>query len=147
MAHDLFQQVLLTALGPVLQAAGYSLDEVPVQWSGGLFRFRRRYDETLDLAVAFQLLAHPECPARFQVILARVSRTLAQPALSPASMTLSRLLWDAFQVRVLPEADHWWVYRAVPDLGSALLEAGKLLAGYGLPWLDGTLVPPEAGSS
>lgn len=147
MTHDMFHQALLTALGPALHHAGYRLDQTPIRWSGGLFCFRRSYDDVLDLVVSFQLLAHPDYPARFQVVLAREGRSAHQPVLPVVSLSLSRLLWDVFRIQVLPAAEHWWQYRDLAGLGDTLLEAGKLLAGYGLPWLDGTLVPPEAGIS
>ena len=136
-----FREALLAVLGLPLGAAGYALAELPVQWEGGLFRFRCRHDETLDRWVAYQLLAHPGYPSRFQVILRRAALPGRVPTLEPVEITLPGLLWEGYGVRVLPAPDHWWAFSDQRTLGDGLLESGKLLVGYGLPWLDGSLVP------
>jgi hypothetical protein len=138
--HDQFQQTLLTVMGQLFDAADYEPTDSPTQHSGGLFRFTRQFDASTQLRVDYQLLPHPEYPARFQITLARHPLT-QPPALPPVTITLPRLLWEVFQVQVLPDPDHWWTYRAQAQLADGLLESGKLLAGYGLPWLDGSLKP------
>ena len=55
------------------------------------------------------------------------------------AISLPRLVWDGFGVHVLPAADYWWPFADARALADGLLEAGKLLVGYGLPWLDGSL--------
>lgn len=141
--QQFFQEALVTALGQALGAAGYGPEENPVQWNGGLYRFRRRLGERLELWVMYQLLAHPDYFSRFQVVLQRVplAGEARGPALGAARISLPRLLWDVFAVRVLPGPDHWWAFHDVHTLGDGLLESGKLLIGYGLPWLDGSLTP------
>ena len=58
---------------------------------------------------------------------------------SAVRRTLSALVVEDFGVPILPSADHWWTFRDVTELGSALAEAGHLVVGYGLPWLSGDL--------
>ncbi len=132
---EAFRELLLLVLGQMFNAAGYALRASPLHWSGGLFRFERHRGGDV-LRVEYQALLHDQAPSRFQVTLARL------PGGTP--ITLPRLLWDDFGVCVLPEADHWWPFRDVADLSDGLLESGKLLAGYGLPWLDGSLLPPTS---
>ena len=139
---EAFRQALLTVQGQALEAAGYHLQSQPLQWNAGLFRFSRRDAEHL-LIVDYQLLVHPEQAARYQPRLRRASGPVATSlavATSPAdAISLPRLVWDGFGVRVLPAADYWWSFADAPVLAEGLLEAGKLLVGYGLPWLDGSL--------
>ena len=136
-----FKEALITVLGQALEAAGYTLEENPVQWSAGYFRFHRQTPDGITLQVAFQVLTHPDYPSRFRVSLRRARLQGKTPESAPAEITLARLLWDVFGVHVLPQADYWWEYRGSRTLGDALIESGKLLIGYGLPWLDGTLAP------
>lgn len=131
-AVEPFRQALLTVQGQALEAAGYCLQANPLQWNAGLLRFVRATPQHL-LIVDYQLLVHPAHPARFQPRLARDPGTDA--------ISLPRLVWDVFGVHVLPDADYWWRYEDASALAEALLEAGKLLVGYGLPWLDGSLQP------
>ncbi len=144
-ASELFRQGLLTVVGQALEAAGYRLDRAPLAWNSGLFRFRRSSENAI-LVVDFQVLAHPDRPARFQPQLARQIAAGRRSELPAARISLPRLLWDEFRVEVLPAPDYWWAFSGAPDLAEGLLEAGKLLVGYGLPWLDGSLRPgAEAG--
>jgi len=133
---EAFRELLLLVLGQMFHAAGYALESSPIHWSGGLFRFERRRESDSIRRVEYQALLHAQTASRFQVTLT--------PLPGGTSITLPRLLWDSFGVRVLPEADHWWSFCDVADLSDGLLESGKLLAGYGLPWLDGSLVPPAS---
>jgi hypothetical protein len=56
---------------------------------------------------------------------------------------LSALVVEDFGVAILPSADHWWTFRYIKELGSALAEAGHLVVAYGMPWLAGELSPPD----
>lgn len=143
---EAIRDLLVTVVGGALQAAGYALDHAPAQWISGLYRFRRSLDETMQLIVDVQVLAHPEYPSRLQVTLARAALPGKMPPLGVRKISLPRLVWDVFQVHVLPVSDYWWEFRTQRDLADVLLEAGKLLVGYGLPWLDGSL-PEQPASS
>lgn len=137
-----FQEMLLYVVGQALSAAGYVLEDNPIHWSGGLFRFQKQ-QAGLTLVIEYQMLSYEDGPARFRVALARRAdpQAEADSALAATRITLSRLLWDIFKVRVLPAADHWWTFADVQALSDGLVESGRLLVGYGLPWLDGSLVP------
>lgn len=140
LTPDKFRETLLIVIGQPLQAAGYVAVENQMQWQAGLFRFRRRIDDG-SLLVDYQLLLHAETLPRYHVRLARKTTGVQMPS---ADITLARLLWDVFAVRVLPAPDHWWQVHGLRSLGDGLLESGKLLVAYGLPWLDGTLTPDDS---
>lgn len=150
--QEYFRLLLLTVMGQALSAAGYTLDEHPVQWAGGQFRFIRRLDEGLYGIIEFQLLSYTDTvwasgnPSRFRVTLTRSDQP-APSALSQhprfARRDLSALVVEDFGVAILPSAAHWWEFRNTQQLGSALAEAGHLIVGYGLPWLAGDLAPPS----
>ncbi|MCB9453365.1 MAG: hypothetical protein H6672_18185 [Anaerolineaceae bacterium] len=131
--------LLLTVVGQAFSAAGYELEERPVQWAGGQFRFVKSLESGLRVVIEFQLLAYLDTefaagnPSRFRVTLSR-SDGLRR--------TLSALVVEDFGVAILPSADHWWTFTYTEDLGKALAEAGHLIVGYGLPWLAGELTPP-----
>jgi hypothetical protein len=55
------------------------------------------------------------------------------------------LLWEDFGVRQLDGPDHWWVFANPNQLGHALAEAARLVFGFGIPWLEGTLQPGQEG--
>ncbi|GAB4570760.1 MAG: hypothetical protein Kow0077_05680 [Anaerolineae bacterium] len=138
-----FGGLLVHVLGQMMTAAGYTLLESPVQQAGGLFRFTRALPDGTRLTVDFQVLVYQDAPDRFQPVLSRVVAGAGRDAGSHAErITLPRLVVDVFGVRVLPHADHWWPFQDVSTAGEGLLEAGKLLVAYGLPWLEGTLQPP-----
>ncbi|NWG17079.1 MAG: hypothetical protein HXY41_10625 [Chloroflexi bacterium] len=148
---DYFRFVLLTVVGQAFEAAGYRLDENPVQWAGGLFRFSKPLENGLYGFIEFQLLNYTDTPwasgnpSRFRVILTRSDRP--SPAASPSPLyarrPLDALVVQDFGVAILPSADHWWTFRSTQQLGSALAEAGHLVVGYGIPWLAGDLLPPS----
>jgi hypothetical protein len=143
--QEYFRLILLTVVGQAFGAAGYHLEERPVQWAGGLFRFAKTLDGGLYGFIEFQLLAYPPeapAPSLFRVNLIRSdSPNAAVPSAHPqyARRTLSALVVDDFDVHILPSVDHWWTYRDVTELGKALAEAGHLAIGYGMPWLSGDL--------
>jgi hypothetical protein len=150
--QEYFRVLLLTVVGQAFTAAGYSLEERPVQWSGGLFRFVKPLPDGLNAFIEYQLLAYVETlwasrqPSRFRVTLTRTD----QPAPSQSSQhpqfaqrDLSALVVEDFGVAILPSPDHWWTFANTTELGNALAEAGHLVIGYGMLWLSGDLVPPS----
>ncbi|MBN1965111.1 MAG: hypothetical protein JW910_10715 [Anaerolineae bacterium] len=141
--YERFREALLTVAGSMLAAAGYAPEDNPLHLSGGLFRFRRQHNPSLLLSVDYQILAHADYPARFQVNLSRTPVSGQTPLLPVAATSLAALLWHDFGVRVLPGPAHWWAFHDSRSLGEGLVESGRLLAGYGLPWLDGSLVPGD----
>lgn len=152
--QDAFRAILLTVVGQAFDAAGYTLEDRPHQWSGGLFRFVKRLDDDLYGYIAFQLLSNVDTmwssgvPSRFRVTLTRSDRPDAAAASDhpqSARRDLSALVVEDFDVPILPSARHWWDFRTTEELGKALAEAGHLVVGYGMPWLSGDLIPPESG--
>lgn len=147
---EAFRQAVQTVAGQLLAGAGYQLLEEPLRWSGGQVRFQRDHAVGARLVVAYQLLAHPDQPGQFQITLARLAVAQEGAPTAPATglalgeRSLSSLLWHDFGLRLLSGPEHWWRFHDQRALGDGLLESGKLLAGYGLPWLDGSLVPPQA---
>ncbi len=137
--QDYFRTLLLTVVGQAFTAAGYTLDDRPLQWSGGLFRFAHRVNAGLITAIEFQNLIYHDSEwsngavSRFRVNLTRSDGIRRD---------LSALVVEDFQVAILPSGSHWWTYASVEQLGRALGEAGSLAIGYGMPWLAGTLTPP-----
>ena len=55
--QDYFRLLLLTVVGQAFTAAGYTLEERPAQWSGGLFRFTKPLENTMSAFIEYQLLA------------------------------------------------------------------------------------------
>lgn len=150
--QDYFRMVLLTVVGQAFGAAGYALEDRPVKWAGGLFRFSTTLDNGLYACIEFQLLAYTDTewssgvPSRFRVTLTRSDQpdpTRASHHPQYARKTLSELVVADFNVPILPSSDHWWTFANTDQLGHALAEAGHLAVGYGMPWLAGELTPPE----
>lgn len=148
--QEYFRLILLTVVGQAFTAAGYELEEKPVQWAGGQFRFVKPLDNGLYGFIEYQLLAYTDTewaarqPSRFRVTLTRSDQTAAQaPSKHPryARRTLSALVVEDFGVAILPSTDHWWEFSDTESLGRALAEAGHLAVGYGMPWLAGELSP------
>jgi hypothetical protein len=138
--QDSFRLILLTVVGQAFAAAAYQLEERPVQWAGGLFRFTKQLNDGVLAHIDFQLLSYADtewslgAPSRFRVNLSRSDAV---------ERTLSALVVDDFGVAILPSSGHWWTFSGVTELGQALAEAGHLVVGYGLPWLSGDLLPPS----
>lgn len=149
--QEYFRVILVTVVGQAFNAAGYTLDERPMQWAGGMFRFVKRLQEGLYGFIEFQALTYVDSewssgqPSRFRVTLIRSDSPTAAPSQHPqyARRTLSALVVDDFGVAILPSADHWWTFQDTESLGRALAEAGHLAVGYGMPWLAGELLPPN----
>lgn len=135
-AQAYFRTILLTVVGQAFTAAGYALQENPIQWAGGMIRFNKLLESGMTATIAFQHLAYHDTewssgqPSRFRVTLARSDGV---------QRDLSALVVDDFKVAILPSGQHWWLYRDTQSLGQALAEAGTLAVGYGMPWLAGEL--------
>ncbi len=151
-SQDYFRTLLQTVMGQALEAAGYTLEQAPLQWAGGRYRFAKALEDGCLGLIEFQVLVYSDNawsmdqPSRFKVQLGRSSirgagRTDADRY---AMRSLSQLLIRDFGVKILPDTDHWWRYHDTDSLGRALAEAGHLIVGYGLPWLSGELSPPSA---
>jgi hypothetical protein len=148
---ELFRSLLVMVVGQAFNAAGYTLDHTPLQWAGGKFRFTKPLSADLVAAIDYQVLVYTETgyaarmPSRFRVTLGRGAAKGAFNAHPQhITRTLSALVVEDFGVPILPTADHWWTYQDAASLGRALAEAGHLVVGYGMPWLDGSLIPPHS---
>ena len=171
--QDYFRLLLLTVVGQAFTAAGYTLEERPAQWSGGLFRFAKSLDfpplnpsdspslytergaggEVLTAFIEYQLLAYADTqwasrnPSRFRVTLTRTDQPAPRlPSNHPnfIQRDLGTLVVQDFAVAILPGADYWWTFTTTDELGKALAESGHLIIGFGMPWLSGELQPPSA---
>jgi hypothetical protein len=151
--QEYFRLLLLAVVGQAFSAAGYELEERPVQWAGGQYRFAKALPSGLYGFIEYQLLAYAATtfssgmPSRFRVTLTRTDQpTPALPTTHPAyaRRTLSALVVEDFGVAILPSADHWWMFKDTGALGNGLAEAGHLVVGFGLSWLAGDLQPPSA---
>jgi hypothetical protein len=148
--QEYFRLILVTVVGQAFGAAGYVLEERPMQWAGGMFRYTTPLPNGLHGFIEFQLLAYVDSewssgqPSRFRITLIRSDSPTAAPSTHThyARRTLSALVVNDFGVAILPSADHWWTFRDTETLGHALAEAGHLVVGYGMPWLAGELMPP-----
>lgn len=135
-AQSYFRTILQTVVMQAFAAAGYALEEKPIKWAGGQYR----YTADTGAVIAFQHLAYQDTewssgvPSRFRVTLIKPDGT---------QRDLSALVVEDFGVAILPSGQHWWTYRNTDELGKAVAEAGHLVVGYGLPWLSGELTPPE----
>lgn len=142
-AQDAFRDMLLTVVGQAFTAAGYQLEQAPLKWAGGQFRFSAALASGLTATIEFQHLPYTDTewssgvPSRFRVTLMRSDGVRRD---------LSALVVEDFGVAIVPSGKHWWTYRTVTELGRALGEAGSLAVAYGMPWLAGELSPgrPEA---
>ena len=156
--QEYFRLLLLTVVGQAFTAAGYTLEERPTQWAGGLFRFAKPLDwgqhgEVLTAFIEYQLLAYTDTmwasrsPSRFRVTLTRTDQpTPRQPSTHQhfVQRDLGTLVVQDFDVSILPNADYWWTFTNTDELGKALAESGHLVVGFGMPWLSGELQPPSA---
>ncbi len=147
--QEQFRSLLRTVVGQAFSAAGYDLDERPLQWAGGKYRFVKSFSSCRFGLIDFQVLVYSDtmwsagAPSRFTAQLTRSPDRAGKAckAAGYATRSLSRLVVADFGVGILPSADHWWSYRDAGTLGRALAEAGRLTVGYGMPWLAGELEP------
>jgi hypothetical protein len=65
------------------------------------------------------------------------------PAENREEYSLSYIIWHHFNAHILPSDEHWWLYKYAEDLAPNMLEAGGLLFGYGVPWLEQHDLNPE----
>jgi hypothetical protein len=151
--QDYFRLLLLTVVGQAFTAAGYTLEERPAQWAGGLFRFAKSLEESLTAVIEYQLLAYADTmwasrnPSRFRVTLTRTDQPAPRlPSSHPqfAQRDLGTLVTQDFGVAILAGSDYWWTFTNTDELGKALAESGHLVIGFGMPWLSGELQPPSA---
>lgn len=152
--QEYFKSILVTVVGQAFTAAGYELEERPMQWAHGLFRFVKRFDDDTYGFIEFQLLAYVDtewadhAPSRFNVTLTRSDKRNPRSATDwsgYARRDLGTLIVEDFGVAILPSGNHWWTYENINELGHTLGEAGHLIVGYGIPWLAGDLQPPSDG--
>lgn len=134
-----FQQVLNHVLGQALAAAHYQLEDTPMHHARGLLRYRKQPADNFYTFIEFQNLYHPQSElSRFQINLIRNSQANARAQSDHlAEQTLPFVIWNVYQAEVLPSAEHWWLYKHPQDLAYELYNAGQLLFGYGVPWLEG----------
>ncbi|MEQ8672410.1 MAG: hypothetical protein RLP44_30815 [Aggregatilineales bacterium] len=150
--QDYFRMILLTVVGQAYTAAGYELEDLPIKWAGGRFRFIKPLeDDDLFGIIEYQLLAYSDTewssgmPSRFKVTLIRADNDtgLKSSHKKYVMRDLSALVVEDFGIDILPSAKHWWTFRTQDELGKALAEAGHLTIGYGMPWLAGELAPDD----
>ena len=148
--QDYFRTLLRTVVGQAFSAAGYQLQDAPLQWADGKYRFAKAFADGCFGLIDFQVLVYSDTMwsagalSRFKVQLTRSPDPggLASGEAGYATRGLSQLVVEDFGVAILPAADHWWAFHDTESLGVALAEAGHLVVGYGMPWLAGELVPP-----
>ena len=148
--QDYFRTLLQTVVGQAFSAAGYQLQDAPMQWAGGKYRFARALPDGFFGLIDFQVLVYSDTMwsagalSRFNVQLTRARHRHGQAGNGAACATrgLSQLVVEDFGVAILPAADHWWTFHDTESLGAALAEAGHLVVGYGMPWLARELIPP-----
>ncbi len=140
---QVFKEMLVTIVGQPLDAAGYIMEDDILQQARGMIHFQKRLlDQEADVYgfIEWQLLAFEQSPAaRFQVILLRNHGTDARAITSyvhRAEYSLPWVIWHVFDARILPSDDVWWDFRDENELAHALSHAGRLLFGYGVPWLE-----------
>ncbi|MEP7288099.1 MAG: hypothetical protein ABI947_20280 [Chloroflexota bacterium] len=152
-----FGQMVERVAGQAFAAAGYTLQNNPMHQSRGLYRYAKALPSGLAAYVEFQLLYYQGSgPSRFRVNLLRNAGPDARANVKDSDkdseksedsakveITLTKLIWDEFGVRQLDSDDHWWLFSDPNQLGHAVAEAGKLLFGFGIPWLEGTLTPDD----
>jgi hypothetical protein len=149
--QEYFRVILLTVVGQAYSAAGYALQEKPMQWAGGMFRFHKDFEDGWHGFIDYQLLAYVETewashqPSRFKVTLTRTDQAngiLSQSA-GAFQRDLSALVVEDYGVAILPSGNHWWTFTTTDEMGKALAEAGHLVIGYGMPTLSGELNPTD----
>lgn len=138
-----FQTQLLQVVGQALNAASYTLEDNPVHQSRGLIRFYKPLPdlgEFIHSFVEWQLLTFEQSPAaRFRI---QLMRNYGQEARAftdypdRVEQSLTWVIWHVYGAKLLPSDEHWWSFRYIEDLPYLLAETGKLLFGYGIPWIE-----------
>ncbi len=150
-AQDYFRALLLTVAGQAFGAAGYALDDNPIRTMGGMIRWQKPLTDDLWGFIDYQVLIYTpnayasESSSRFRVSLTRTPFNVPKPNKHPSYFhsTLSQLVVGDFGVNILPNVDHWWTFNDTTSLGKTLAESGYLVVGYGIPFLEGDLLPPQ----
>jgi hypothetical protein len=146
-----FGQSVEAVAGQAFTASGYVLEVAPMQQMRGLYRYHKLLDSGpfsgMYTFVEFQLLYYQGGGrSRFRVNLLRNESIEARAASNHPSLidtTLSYLLWHGFGVTQLGGPDYWWQFSNSYELGHAIAEAGRLLFGFGIPYLEGALSPDD----
>lgn len=144
--HHIFSQMLDTYAGSAFSAAGYQLTSDAMQQARGLFRYSKSLGSDITAHVEYQLLYYQDGPSRFRVSLLRNSGPAPRANTTYADrveITLSRLMWEVFHIQQPASPDHWWSFRDSQELAHAVVDSGKLVLAFGLPWLEGTLTPDQ----
>jgi hypothetical protein len=147
--QEYFRTIMHTVMGQAFEAAGYQLQNEPMKWIGGRFRYAKRLENSLTVYIEFQVLAYNDTewtgkqPSRFRVNLIRSDKAGGRPSQHPQYVQrgLSQLVVEDFKVAILPDADYWWTFTNTDSLGKALAEAGHLIIAYAIAWLAGDLQP------
>ncbi|MEM9951463.1 MAG: hypothetical protein AAF846_07680 [Chloroflexota bacterium] len=149
--QEYFRTIMHTVMGQAFTAAGYALKEEKQRWLGGRFRYVKSLDNDFTAYIEFQVLVYNDNawsgqqPSRFRVNLIRSDQVGGKPSQHPNYMqrTLSQLVVTDFGVNILSSPDYWWQFSNTDSLGKALAEAGHLIIGYGIPYLQGDLSPED----
>lgn len=138
-----FYLMIRRVCGQAFSAANYILEENPMQQARGLVRFHK---QLVNLGVdsygfiEWQLVAFEQSPfARFRIQLLRNQGIDARAVTDydkREERNLAWVIWHHYRARVLPDDDFWWSYRHDAELPHLLASAGKLLFGYGVPYLE-----------
>ena len=138
-----FKEMLTTIVGQALDAAGYIVENHALQHARGLIRYSKQLTNLGDDIYGFvewQLLAFEQSPvARFQINLLRNKGIDARAVTDydqQEEHTLPWIIWHVYDAKVVPHDEVWWDFRDEAELGQALAVAGRLLFGYGVPWLE-----------
>lgn len=149
--QEYFRTMMHTVIGQAFMAAGYELQDEPMRWLGGRFRYHKPLDDDLSAYIEFQVLVYNENewigrqPSRFRVNIIRSDKVGGKVSQHPEyfQASLSHLVVNDFGVKILPSANYWWQFNDTDSLGKALAEAGHLIIGYALPYLAGDLRPDD----
>ena len=137
---DGFLSVLQHVMGQALDAAQYRLEDQPMQQARGLYRYSKHLESDLFVFIEFQTLYHPQSElSRFRINLLKNDQPYARAGNMQIEHDLAYVIWHEYESRVLPADMHWWTYKFANDLAPQLIEAGKLLFAYGVPWLEGSM--------
>lgn len=143
--QTVFRETMQTYVGQAFEAAGYALQDEPLQWLSGRFRYARALDDGFTAYVEFLVLVYNDNawvgqrPSRFRVMLLRSDQPGGKPSQHAryANRNLGDVLRNEYAVDVLPSADHWWAFNDHNSLARGFYEAGQLIVAYGMPWLAG----------
>jgi len=136
-----FHDVITHVMGSAFDAAHYHLENAPLQQQRGLYRYVKHHDHGYCF-IEFQSLYHDQSElTRMRVNLIKSPLQAARQAHPDReAYTLPYVIWHLYGAEgVLPTEEYWWVYKDDHDLAYQLVDAGKLLFAYGVPWLEDTM--------